>query len=284
MTTGREVVQDRRGQRRWVPAVAGWLTFLVGLLDVIGALLPEWHRRMRPRRRVRPRRGEQRRAPTATLVVGVLLLLLAHALRRRKRRAWRARRGTAAVSAALAHRPPASRSRRAWSRWRCSPRCSCYRDEFYAPGDPRTRWRALGVVVVPAAAFSVGLGLLIVSAHPGGLDGQLRLHRPAAARAATGCSASTDRSRSLATAPTTWSRYSLGALGLLTASSTVYLFAAARRARRRADRRGRGAAARAARPARRAATRSATSRCAATRAWSSRRAARPPSPTAWSPA
>ena len=37
---------DRRSRRRWVPATAGWLSFLIGLHDVIGALLPEWHRRM----------------------------------------------------------------------------------------------------------------------------------------------------------------------------------------------------------------------------------------------
>src|SRR5262245_66461470 len=82
-------VQERRRQRRWVPALFGWLTFVVGLMDVLCALLPEGHRRMvRIDEFVPGALGNAAR--TATLVAGILILLLSHGLRRRKRRAWRA--------------------------------------------------------------------------------------------------------------------------------------------------------------------------------------------------
>src|SRR4051794_11421779 len=85
----RRIVIERRRQRQWVPAVAGWLSFLVGLMDVVGALLPEWHRRMVRIDEYVPGVASNA-ARTATLVAGLLLLLLSHGLRRRKRRAWRA--------------------------------------------------------------------------------------------------------------------------------------------------------------------------------------------------
>ena len=80
-------VLERRRQRRWVPALAGWLTFLVGLLDVVGALLPEWHRRFVRFDEFVPGVANNA-ARTATLVAGMLILLLSHGLRRRKRRAF----------------------------------------------------------------------------------------------------------------------------------------------------------------------------------------------------
>ncbi len=85
----RDAVLERRRQRRWVPALAGWLTFFVGLHDVIGALLPEWHRRMVRVDEFVPGSVNDA-ARTATLVAGMLFLLLSHGLRRRKLRAWRA--------------------------------------------------------------------------------------------------------------------------------------------------------------------------------------------------
>src|ERR1700755_2779824 len=83
---GREAVQERRRQRRWVPALAGWLTFLVGLHDRVGPLLPEGHRRMVRVDEFVPGSVNDA-ARTATLVAGLLFLLLSHGLRRRKRRA-----------------------------------------------------------------------------------------------------------------------------------------------------------------------------------------------------
>jgi lysyl-tRNA synthetase class 2 len=152
-------VQERRRQRRWVPALAGWLTFLVGLHDVVGALLPEWHRRMVRVDEFVPG-SINNAARTATLIAGLLFLLLSHGLRRRKRRAWRAVVVLLAftvvshiikdfaISALVAAGMLAA--------------LIYFRREFYATGDPRTRWRALWVGVF-LAAFSVAIGLLFIT-------------------------------------------------------------------------------------------------------------------------
>ncbi|MCW2948110.1 MAG: hypothetical protein JWR24_4827 [Actinoallomurus sp.] len=157
---------ERRSQRRWVPATAGWLSFLVGLHDVVGALLPEWHRRMVRVDEFVPG-SVNNAARTATLVAGLLLLLLSHGLRRRKRRAWRAVVGLLAftivshlvkefaISAIVAAVMLGA--------------LVYFRAEFYATGDPRTRWRALWVGSF-LAAFSVATGLLFIALNSRGLD------------------------------------------------------------------------------------------------------------------
>jgi lysyl-tRNA synthetase class 2 len=161
-------VLDRRRRRRWVPAVAGWLAMLTGLLDVVGGIAPEWHHRVLKATEVIPG-ALSNAARTATVITGLVLLLLSHALRRRKRRAWRAVVVLLAVSivfhvvknlaigdavvtavmlAALIH----------------------YRDEFYAVGDPRTRWRAVytgGLL----AGTSVLIGLVFIAFNSRNLVG-----------------------------------------------------------------------------------------------------------------
>jgi lysyl-tRNA synthetase class 2 len=159
---------DRRRQRRWVPATAGWLCLLVGLVDVLGGIAPEWHSRMLKLTEIIPG-AFTNAARTATVITGLLLLLLSHALRRRKRRAWQAvvvllalsivfhvvknlAFGEAVVTAlmlgALIH----------------------YRGEFYAVGDSRTRWRAVYVGGLLAAA-SVLIGLVFIAFNSGELRG-----------------------------------------------------------------------------------------------------------------
>jgi len=214
-----EVVQERRRQRRWAPAVAGWLTFLVGLLDVVGALLPEWHRRMVRVDEFVPG-AVNNAARTATLVAGLLFLLLSHGLRRRKRRAWRAVVGLLAftvfshiikdfaISAIVAVAMLAA--------------LVYLRDEFYATGDPRTRWRALWVGSF-LAAFSVGIGLLFIALNSGGLDHNYpfpdRLeHVIAGLVGASGpVTFVSDRKNDLFS-------LMLGSLGLFTGLTTVFLF------------------------------------------------------------
>src|SRR4051812_14625737 len=159
-------VQERRRQRRWVPALAGWLTFLVGLLDVVGALLPEWHRRMVRVDEFVPGVANNA-ARTATLVAGMLILLLSHALRRRKRRAWRAVVGLLALTVISHIAKDFAIS--AIVAAALLGLLIYYRAEFYATGDPRTRWRALWVGLF-LAAFSVVLGLLFVALNSSGLD------------------------------------------------------------------------------------------------------------------
>src|SRR5438094_9647234 len=82
---------DRRHQRRWVPITTGWLCLLIGLADVIGVAIPglQLHHRLHRITIFVP--GTMTNvASTATVIIGLLLLMLSHGLRRRKRRAWQA--------------------------------------------------------------------------------------------------------------------------------------------------------------------------------------------------
>ncbi|MGK4582444.1 phosphatidylglycerol lysyltransferase domain-containing protein [Kitasatospora sp. HPMI-4] len=206
--------------RAWLPGAVGYACLLIGLLDIASAVFP----RLR-HTRVHSWAGQLPGSTTTlaavgTLMVGTLLVLLAHALRRRKRRAWRAVVVLLPVSFAL-H----------LLRWhQIGPAVVSlalfvvilvHRREFYAKADPRTRWRAV-VNLVVMGAFSVLLGMVIVSVHPSseighptftqrleetvyglfGFDGPVRYH--------------TERVTDLVA-------YSLGALGLMTAFISAYL-------------------------------------------------------------
>jgi lysyl-tRNA synthetase class 2 len=211
--------QERRRQRRWVPALAGWLTFFVGLQDVVAALLPEWHRRMVRVDEFVPG-SVNNAARIATLVAGVLFLLLSHGLRRRKRRAWRAVVVLLAftifshivkdfaISAIVAAAMLVT--------------LIYFRDEFYATGDPRTRWRALWVGSF-LAAFSVAIGLLFIAINSRGLDHNYTFpdrleHVLAGFFGATGpVTFVSDRKNDLFS-------LILGSLGLFTGLTTAFLF------------------------------------------------------------
>ena len=156
---------ERRLQRRWVPAVAGWLSFLLGLQDVVGALLPEWHRRMVRIDEIVPGAVNDA-ARTATLVAGLLLLLLSHGLRRRKRRAWRAVVALLALTT-ISH-VVKDFELSAFIALVMLGVLVYFRREFYATGDPRTRWRALWAGIFLASA-SVLIGLLFIAINSGAL-------------------------------------------------------------------------------------------------------------------
>ncbi|WP_327068320.1 phosphatidylglycerol lysyltransferase domain-containing protein [Kitasatospora sp. NBC_01302] len=206
--------------RAWLPGAVGYACLLIGLVDIASAVFPKL-RRTRMHTWAGQLPGTTTTLATAgTLLVGILLVLLAHALRRRKQRAWRMVCVLLPVGAALHV-----------LRWhQVGPAVVSvvlfavmlvHRREFYAKADPRTRWRALLNLVV-MGAISLGLGLLIVSAHPAkemgrpslvdrlhetvwglfGLDGPISYHP--------------DRIGDVV-------GYSLAGLGLLTAFSTAYL-------------------------------------------------------------
>ena len=153
-----------------VPALVGRACTLVGLIDIAAGVFPRFrHSRMHTLAEVLPgrtrpvRRGalaERRRpaaaarprpqAPQAPGLAG--------------RRGPAAGRGGRAVRLpALAHRRP----RLAGAARRC---CCATASEFAALPDPRSRWRALANFVLMGAG-SLGLGLVIVSAHPGRMVG-----------------------------------------------------------------------------------------------------------------
>src|SRR5215469_8292824 len=78
---------DRRQQHRWVPAAAGWLAFLLGLADIIEVFLPGLAERYRLHK-IAATGTLSNLTKTSDVIIGLLLLMLSHGLRRRKRRAW----------------------------------------------------------------------------------------------------------------------------------------------------------------------------------------------------
>ncbi|MFB7476507.1 phosphatidylglycerol lysyltransferase domain-containing protein [Kitasatospora sp. NPDC056184] len=206
--------------RAWLPGAVGYACLLIGLVDIASAVFPKLrHTKVHTFAGQLPG-GTTTLAAAGTLMIGLLLVLLAHALRRRKRRAWRAVCVLLPVGAAL-H----------LLRWhQLGPAVVSlvlfavmlvHRREFYAKADPRTRWRAV-VNLVVLGAFSVLLGLLIVSTrtkyelgHPGlyqrlehvvyglfGFEGPVHYNA--------------DRIEDLV-------GYLLGGMGLITAFTTTYL-------------------------------------------------------------
>ncbi|MEX2973853.1 phosphatidylglycerol lysyltransferase domain-containing protein [Streptomyces sp. C184] len=202
-----------------VPGVVGTAGVIVGLLNLASGVFARFrHSRMHALAEVLPG-AVSPLAAAASIVVGILLLLLAHGLKRRKRRAW---------MAAVALLPVGIAAQLVYRHSVCGAALSMallvflvrHRREFAALPDPRSRWKALANFVVLGGA-SVGIGLVIVSSHPAKTVGS----------------------------PTLWERvqhvlwglfgfegpisythhvdytvgYSLGALGLLTVATTAYL-------------------------------------------------------------
>ncbi|MEU3982571.1 phosphatidylglycerol lysyltransferase domain-containing protein [Streptomyces sp. NPDC026672] len=202
-----------------VPGLIARACALVGVLDIAAGVFPRFrHSRMHTMAEVLPG-ALGPFAAALSLSTGVLLLLLAHGLKRRKRRAWRAavallpagavaqftyRHSLIGVFITLALLVPLLR----------------HRDEFAALPDPRSRWRALANFVLMGAG-SLALGLVVVSVHPGHTIGD-----PSVAERLThvlyglfGFEGPVDYQGT-----TSWTvACSLGALGLLTAVTTIYL-------------------------------------------------------------
>jgi lysyl-tRNA synthetase class 2 len=160
---GRKSLQLPAVSRPWVPTVAGYAAFLLGLLDIIGAVAPHF-RHTRVHEIVETIPGTVTTLATAaSLVVGILLMMLAHALRRRKSRAWKAVVVLLVLGLALeilrVHHPVTLALNVL-----VLAVLLLNHGQFYAEGDPRTRWRAV-VNLVAMGMVSFGLGLIIVSAH-----------------------------------------------------------------------------------------------------------------------
>ena len=157
---------DRRHQRRWVPITMGWLCLLIGLTDIIGVAIPGLHLHHRLHGITAFVPGTVTNvASTATVIVGLLLLMLSHGLRRRKRRAWQAVTVLLAFSVLVhvVHAPYLVQGAAAAA---VLAVLLYYRDEFYAVGDPRTRWRAAGVFVgLVVADVTIGLTYILLARH-----------------------------------------------------------------------------------------------------------------------
>ncbi|MDH2425232.1 phosphatidylglycerol lysyltransferase domain-containing protein [Sphaerisporangium sp. TRM90804] len=152
-----------RVTRPWVPAAAGYAALLVGLLDILRGVIPGFRGGL-----VGVVAGVlpgtvTTLARAGSLLVGVLLIMLAHALRRGKVRAWRAVMLLLPLGALaeLLH-------------WR-HPLAGAVsvllfvvllvnRHRFQALSDPRSRWRALWAFFA-LAVLDLAVGWVIVGLH-----------------------------------------------------------------------------------------------------------------------
>jgi lysyl-tRNA synthetase class 2 len=144
-----------------VPLTAAWLCLLIGLADIAQVVLPRVYVHTHLHK-INPYVPGTLTNLTRTVDVltGLLLLMLSHGLRRRKRRAWQAVVLLLAFSVVvhLAHFPRMITAVVAAS---VLVALLYFRDEFYAVGDPRTRWRAL-VVFAGLVVADVAIGLTYI--------------------------------------------------------------------------------------------------------------------------
>ncbi|MET8689478.1 phosphatidylglycerol lysyltransferase domain-containing protein [Streptomyces sp. NPDC004732] len=202
-----------------VPTLVARACALVGVLNVAAGVFPRFrHSRMHAIAEVLPGALGPFAAALA-LSSGILLLLLAHGLRRHKRRAWRA---------AVVLLPAGAVAQFAYRHSIIGVVISLallalllrHRSEFTALPDPRSRWRALANFVLLGAG-SILLGLVIVSVHPGKVigDPSITERLEHVLYGLFGFEGPVDYY-----GRTSWTvGFSLGALGMLTALTTIYL-------------------------------------------------------------
>jgi lysyl-tRNA synthetase, class II len=177
---------DLRQQLRWVPLTAGLMALLIGVGYIIEGLLPGfYHRRLRGLSDIAP--GTLVNVTrTSDIIIGLLLLMLSHALRRRKRRAWAAVMTLLAIGLII-HAGMGIVVHTIWPRVPLLPfhplpaafsaalliALFCYRRQFYAVGDRRSRWRALWALCgLLVADVIIGLSYITVL---GGLTGNVTM-------------------------------------------------------------------------------------------------------------
>jgi lysyl-tRNA synthetase class 2 len=159
---------ERRTRHPWVPRLAGFFATFIGLIDLASALTRPFHHRLVELSKVVPG-ALTRSAAAATVVTGLLLLMLAKGLRRRKHRAWQA--ATLLLLASVVfHLAKGLDYEEAAVAVLLLAALVWFRRDFYAVGDPRTRWSALGAF---AGLFVVNtaVGFLLVVTHGGELVG-----------------------------------------------------------------------------------------------------------------
>jgi lysyl-tRNA synthetase class 2 len=153
---------EQRRQRAWVPGTAALLTALIGLSDILNILRPDLAVRLHRLNYLMP--GTLTNAArSADVLIGLMLLMLAHGLRRRKRRAWQAVSALLAFDIAI-HFVHSPRIITAVVALVVLIALLYFRDEFYAEGDPRTRWRALWVLGgLVVADVAIGLTYILLA-------------------------------------------------------------------------------------------------------------------------
>jgi lysyl-tRNA synthetase class 2 len=162
--------RERKDAKRltWIPEAASLLTFLIGIADVLAVFETQTlHDKLRKVNAVVP--GTLTNVTHAsTVIIGLLLLMLARGLRRRKRRAWQAVVALLVIDIVFhfsLHGPLHFHvvSVSAITAIVLLAALLYRHQDFYAVGDPRTRWTAVwvfaGLVVMD---FAIGLGYLAV--------------------------------------------------------------------------------------------------------------------------
>ncbi|MFJ9411752.1 phosphatidylglycerol lysyltransferase domain-containing protein [Streptomyces sp. NPDC101393] len=202
-----------------VPRFVGTAGVVVGLLNLVAGVFPRFrHSRMHALAEVLPG-AVSPLAAAASIVVGILLLLLAHGLKRRKRRAWVAAVALlpVGIAAQLVYRHSIFGAVLSLALLLFLAR---HRREFAALPDPRSRWKAVANFVV-LGGVSFAIGMVIVSSHPHKIIGSPSVWERAqhvlwGMFGFEGPIAYTHRIDYTV-------GYSLGALGLLTVATTAYL-------------------------------------------------------------
>jgi lysyl-tRNA synthetase class 2 len=170
--------RERKDTKRltWIPVVASLLTFLIGISDVVAVFKPEWHEKLHKVNAVVP--GTLTNVTrTSDVIIGLLLLMLARGLRRRKRRAWQAVVAllTFDVVIHFIHFPDAISVSGIVAIVLLAVLLYRHQD-FYAVGDPRTRRTAAWVfVALVAMDFAIGLGYLALGPLAGSYSVSQRL-------------------------------------------------------------------------------------------------------------
>jgi lysyl-tRNA synthetase class 2 len=155
--------------RRRIPSFVAFLVFAAGIVDIFSVLTPDI--RSRVREVISVLGGSTARSAAAlVLVSGLLLVLLSHGLRRRKRRAWQGAVGVLAATCVLNLAKGLDFEEASFA---LGVLCVLVasRAEFGARSDPRSRWRA-PVTFVSLAVVSFFLGELAIQLRSGELVGE----------------------------------------------------------------------------------------------------------------
>jgi lysyl-tRNA synthetase class 2 len=145
-----------------VPASTALLTWLIGLSDIVAIFRSDLVHKLHKIDYLVP--GTLTTVTrTADVIIGLMLLMLAHGLRRRKRRAWQAVAALLAFDIAI-HFTNTHRMTTTIIAAVLLIALLYFRDEFYAEGDHRTRWRALWVFCcLIVADVAIGLTYILLA-------------------------------------------------------------------------------------------------------------------------